>query len=206
MADDWYRSKTWTPDVEAAFEERLSRARSKDQYLRIQALSLVETHPDVALALIDRFFALKDPFFPAAGFDVKAKALVRLGRVPEALVAYESAIEAEHARPSPRTNAATDFAELVVLTGAQSRYTRALEILEERQSELAFPVLRFIAHACKAVILQHQGRLARAEAEVAAALAEANRSKSGFQYHQGLGLVSDAQMPLLKLLRGFRAG
>jgi hypothetical protein len=35
-------------------------------------------------------------------------------------------------------------------------------------------------------------------------LAQAERTKSGFRHHPGLGLVGDDQMPLLRLLRGFR--
>ena len=57
MSQDWYRNTIWTPDVAQRFEEKLRRARSKDQYLRIQALCLVKSNPDVALSLIERFFA-----------------------------------------------------------------------------------------------------------------------------------------------------
>jgi tetratricopeptide (TPR) repeat protein len=204
VADDWYRNERWTQAIEKRFEERLRRARRKDQYLHLQAAALVDSHPDVAISLIERFLALENPFFPALGYDVKAKALVRLGRIPEALSTYQVALDAELAFPNARTNSATDYAELVVLTQTENLYPQVLELLQRRHSDFAFPVLQFKAHACKAVIFRQQGKLALADGEAAAALAQAERTKSGFRHHPGLGLVGDDQMPLLRLLRGFR--
>jgi hypothetical protein len=166
----------------------------------------VDSNPEVALSLVDRFLALPDPYLaPADGFEVKAKALERLGRLSEAFAAYESAIEAERLRPTLITTAALDFAELVVLTGATHLYARILCLLEERQSQFAFPVSRFIAHACRAVILKHQGKLALAAAEAALAFEEKRLDKSGFSYHQNIGLVGGREDRLLGLLHDFRA-
>lgn len=39
--DDWYRSRTWSEEIAAEFEKRLSRARTQRcQYLKIQGATL----------------------------------------------------------------------------------------------------------------------------------------------------------------------
>ena len=59
--DDWFRRTSWTDSDQQDFEQRLARARlhKRPQYLRIQAVSLVQTgEPDLiqaAQSLIDRF-------------------------------------------------------------------------------------------------------------------------------------------------------
>ena len=56
----WFASTTWSDSIAAAFEERLRRARLKSQYLRIQANCLTTSHPEVALKLLKRYFAMGD--------------------------------------------------------------------------------------------------------------------------------------------------
>ncbi|MFM9848084.1 MAG: hypothetical protein ACKVP3_13095 [Hyphomicrobiaceae bacterium] len=43
--DDWFRNTSWDADIEAAFFKKLSRARDKAQYLRIQASHLASSQP-----------------------------------------------------------------------------------------------------------------------------------------------------------------
>jgi len=47
MSDDWFRNTTWDDAIERAFDEKLRRARMKEQYLRIQASTLARSHPEV---------------------------------------------------------------------------------------------------------------------------------------------------------------
>ena len=76
-------------DEVQAFDEKLRRARRKEQYLRIQACTLARSHPEVALKLLDRYFELQDDFDHAQAHVDRATALLALGRVGEALAAYE---------------------------------------------------------------------------------------------------------------------
>ena len=58
--DSWFRKSTWDEKIAARFEEKLRRARRKEQYLRIQACCLASTFPVIALGLLDRYFAMPD--------------------------------------------------------------------------------------------------------------------------------------------------
>ena len=89
MSADWFRNTTWDGIIERAFDEKLRRARRKEQYLRIQACTLARSHPEVALKLLDRYFELQDDFDHAQAHVDRATALLALGRVGEALAAYE---------------------------------------------------------------------------------------------------------------------
>jgi len=40
MADEWFRNVSWDVSIARRFEEKLARARKKEQYLRIQACTL----------------------------------------------------------------------------------------------------------------------------------------------------------------------
>jgi tetratricopeptide (TPR) repeat protein len=204
VADDWYRSKTWTPDVAVRFEEKLRRAKMKDQYLRIQAASLIENHPEVAISLVQRFFQLDNPFTPAMALEVKAQALAKLGRLEEAVQTFEEVLKAEEDLPNAKTNAFADMAELVVTHGITQHYGRVLAVLEMRKDMLNFPVLGFVYHASRSIIFQWQHRVDEASEEKTVALELAARRSSGLQYHSDLGLVGPKQAPLLKLLQGFR--
>ena len=55
---NWYQNTSWSADVETAFFKKLARARNKIGYLYAQAWHLTQSYPDVALRLLDQFFAL----------------------------------------------------------------------------------------------------------------------------------------------------
>ena len=89
---DWFRNTTWNTSIERAFDDKLRRARRKEQYLRIQACTLAGSHPVIALKLLDRYFALPNDFDHAQAHVDRATAYLALGRVIDALAAYEDAL------------------------------------------------------------------------------------------------------------------
>src|SRR5262245_66042536 len=93
--DDWFRNREWNESIAADFSTKLRRARRKEQYIRIQASCLAQTHPVAALALLDQYFALPDKFDLATAHATRAEALLSLGRVPEALQTHEPALRME---------------------------------------------------------------------------------------------------------------
>src|SRR5207248_662790 len=92
---EWFRNATWNAAVAQVFEEKLRRARRKEQYLRIQASTLAASHPQVALDLLERYFALPDQFDQAQACVDRAQALLALDRTDGAIESYEAALARE---------------------------------------------------------------------------------------------------------------
>lgn len=152
MSTDWFRNSTWDAVLEEAFEEKLRRARRKEQYLRIQACTLARSHPEVALKLLALYFELHDDFDHAQAHVDRATALLTLGRIEEALAAYEAALAREAVFPNLKTQAHLDLPYTVATHGVREQYRRALEVLSLNESRLMFPVDHFRWHVAHALI------------------------------------------------------
>src|SRR4051794_37757046 len=99
---DWFRNKDWNADIAARFDAKLRRARDKQQYLRIQASYLADVQPEVALALLGRYFALGDHFDMAAAFVDQSTAHLAQRETDAALHSLQRARARERERPISR--------------------------------------------------------------------------------------------------------
>ena len=202
MADDsWFRNLDWNEEIARAFEQKLKRARRKSQYLRIQACTLASTKPQVALELLDQYFAIGDDFDHAQAHVDRATAFLAMGQLESAFRAYEAALEREKVFPNLRTGAFLDFPYQIAVNGAADRFDQAMAMLSGAESQLMFPVDRFKFHAANAIILAHSD-LPSARSEARLAFEAAACDKSGFRYHPSVGLVSDRHVQALSKLRG----
>ena len=156
--DDWFRRTEWNADAEAAFFGKLSRARDKKQYLRIQASTIAPHYPEVALRLLDQYFDLGDHFDHAQAHVDRASAYLALGDTDRAIAAYEAALAREHHNPQLLTQAYLDLPFLIASHGITSRYEQALRLLQQHRSRLMFPVDHFRWHAAHALIASAQGQ------------------------------------------------
>ena len=190
--DDWYRNTTWNETIEADFQQHLRRARDKSQYIRIQASYLADRYPDIALGLLDQFFALGEHFDIAQAHVDRARALRALNQVEGALASYESALQREQQHPNLKTQAYLDFACLVADARLERMYARGVEVLDAHHTRPMFPVDRYRASGARALLLHALGHEEEARAAAVIAVAAANEVQSGFRYHQQLGLVKDA--------------
>lgn len=192
--DDWFRNTTWDTEIETQFQEKLRRARDKTQRLRIQAQCLAESHPRVALTLLDQYFSIGDRQFDrSSAYVTKAQALRALGDVHGALSSYEMALAEERQRPSLQTSAYLDFARLVLMTQNIDLYPRALELLEAYHDRPVWPVERYHANGARALLLQHFGQTQDARDAAKSAIAAASEVNSEFRYHQSLGLAENTE-------------
>jgi tetratricopeptide (TPR) repeat protein len=187
--DDWFRNTDWNADVEAAFFKKLSRARDKAQYLRIQASTLRLQHPAVALKLLSQYFELGEHFDIAQAFADKASAELALGDVDGAIRSYEDALKREAEYPKLLTNAYLYLPLLIVRRGLKERYSQAVEILERHKGRLSFPVDHFLWNSVNAIVLSKTGKRSEASVAALAALEAAGLQHSGFRYHPNVGLV-----------------
>jgi len=198
--DDWFRNTEWTESIERAFEEKLRRARQKSQYLRIQANCLAESHPIVALRLLERYFKLDEKFDWAHAYCDQARAFLSLGRVDDAINSYERALDREAEFPNLKTQAYIELPFLIVTRSRRERFERAAQVLLDHQSRLTFPVDRFMWHAALALIAQCRGDNANASEHASYALTEARQHHSGFRFHPTVGLVLSQYQSLIDQL------
>jgi hypothetical protein len=187
--DDWFRQKDWSAEIEAAFFEKLRRARNKKQYLRIQASTIAGRKPGVALRLLDEYFALGDHFDQAQAHADRASASLALGDTEHAIVALEAALVREEQYPRLLTYAYLDLPFLIASHRIESRYKQALELLDRHRARLTFPVDHFRWHTAYALIFSAQAQTSSAREHARLALAAAAKDQSGFRYHPGVGLV-----------------
>ncbi len=184
MDEDWYRNRNWNSKIESKFFEKLNRARSqRDQYLVIQALSLVGKHPEKTLQLVDYYFETrKDNFDDVRALLARTEALLKLKKIDEALEAYHAVLKREDEFSNHQTCAYIDYPYLVATRKIESEYEKALETLNKHVERLAFPLDSFKWYAAKALIENN--------ADYAKKALEAGEvKKSGFRFHQNLGLV-----------------
>ena len=126
-------------------------APGKGADLRIQAWSLANSHPQVALRLLDQFFTLGERFDLAQAHVDRATALLALNDPEGAVEAYEAALSSAERRPSVSTSASLDLPWLIARRKDRARYARALELLEKAAASLTFPAQRFGWHAVMAL-------------------------------------------------------
>jgi len=187
--DDWFRQTDWNAEIEAAFFEKLRRARDKKQYLRIQASTIAGRKPEVALRLLDEYFALGDHFDQAQAHADRASAYLALGDSEHAVAALEAALAREEQYPRLLTYAYLDLPFLIASHRIESRYKQALELLERHKTRLTFPVDHFRWHTTYALILSAQGQKSSAREHARLALAAAAKDHAGLRYHPSVGHV-----------------
>jgi tetratricopeptide (TPR) repeat protein len=189
--DDWFRNQSWNRAIEADFFARLGRAMpgNRAQYLRIQACTLSEEHPVVALRLLEQYFSFGDRFDLAQAYVDQATAFLSLGEYERAVEAYESALAAEARRPNVLTGAIFVLPLLIARRKDTARYSRALALLQQGASRLTWPLDHFHWHAAHALIDFELGKFIEARERARAALEAASQQHSGFRYHSNLGLV-----------------
>ena len=192
--EDWYRNADWNEVIESAYRAKLSRARgTRSQYITIQAGQLVKKHPEIALDLIDEYFASYEDFVVPSAYCTRAEAYILLNRVDQAIASFKSALEWELTHPNYITNARIDMPILVADRNIENEYDYVFEVLTTRfkQSDHQWPSMRYYWNGCCALISHERGQLLEAKEFAERALRAAAATDSPFRYHRSLGLVKD---------------
>ena len=151
---EWFRNTSWNSETEAAFFKKLARARDKSQYLRIQACTLADRCPEVALRLLDQYFATGKHFGVAQAHVDRATAYRCLNQLEAAIVAYEAALDVD---PTLSTQAYVELPFLIATERLSQHYDRAISAGGARGSPgMAARALSLELRSCA-----HSGRTGR---------------------------------------------
>jgi hypothetical protein len=161
VVTDWYRNTDWNDAIETHFFEMLSRARSqRDQYLVLQAHHLSASYPEVALRLVDQYFATRtDDFHDARALRVSAAAHFAMDGHVQALDNYLRMFSGEDAARDLHVGSPIEFAFLTARYRSTAHYAAAIEQLAPhvpRQDDP--PDLRFRFWAASALLLEASGK------------------------------------------------
>lgn len=204
---DWFRRKTWTNTDEEEFFAKLKRARNdgRAQYLKIQAIELVETRKDelldVAEVLLNKVLAeypedrsQKSSVLQTLGDIYKLR-----GNYEKALGYYGQSLDFEKIFPRVITSSYLDFSELVVKTANRSLYETTEALLETKLEDQFFPVVKYKMYSILSIINHENGNLEKAKHYSDLAEKNANAETSGLRYHKFLGVVTERDSWLDKL-------
>jgi tetratricopeptide (TPR) repeat protein len=194
-SEDWYRNKNWNKDIETEFFAKLKRARSqRDQYLVIQALTLTDNHPKISIRLVEQYFeSRKDKFDDVRALLAMAEAYLALGQTDSAMNSFRAVLAREAEFSNHQSGAYVDYPYIVATGEIEKEYDNAIIVLSENVDRLTFPLDYFKWHAAKALI-QKDG------VQASKALEAAQVKKSGFSFHQSVGLVGKEHEKTIKQL------
>jgi tetratricopeptide (TPR) repeat protein len=207
---DWFRRKSWTQTDEEEFFKKLNRARKdgQAQYLKIQAIELVQTEDNALLNVAEELLNKMLTEFPDDNFN-RASALHTLGDIyklrenyQKAKEYYKQALDFEIIYPKVITQAYLNYSELVIKTGDTISFDEVEQTLLERQPRLMFPIEKYKVNSLLSIINKHKDRHDEAKRFAELANQSANAETSGLRYHKYLGIVKDRDNWLDKHVQG----
>lgn len=205
---NWYRHKTWTKIDEEEFFAKLGRARKdgRAQYLKIQAIELAETK-DVELLKVAEILLNKmlneypnDNFNKSSALHTLGDIFKHLDNIQKAISYYKQAIDFENVYPKVKTHAYLNYSELIIKTGETKKYNEVEKMLLERYSDLLFQIDKYKVNSILAIINKHYNRLDESKHFAELAEQNANSETSGLRYHKTLGIVTEKQDLVDKLV------
>ena len=206
---DWYRRKTWSSEDEKEFFTKLARARndSRPQYLKIQAIELVQTKEKRALGAAESLIRKLFDEYPEDKFN-KSSALNLLGDIYKirddfktAIDYYKQALDFEISYPQVKTQAYLNYSELVVKSNRTALFDSVKTIISERLNDQFFPIEKYKSYSILSIISRHKKDQEQADYFEELANKYANEETSGLRYHKYLGVVKERDSLSDKLLR-----
>ena len=213
MATEWYRCESWTAAEEQQFFAKLGRARKdgRAQYLRVQAIHLVESGDLRLLEIAETLLNMILTDYPDNRLE-KSQTLNQLGVIHRlrgdneaALGYFKQAVDFEKEFPNVITGARLNFAETVIEEDRSEWYDDVEESLLAKieKGGLTFPFEWYIMSSVLSVIYSSKGDAVKAKyyADIAENNASANTNTLWNKRKRSLGLVKERKVWLDKKVR-----
>jgi tetratricopeptide (TPR) repeat protein len=209
---EWYRRKTWNKTDEEEFFAKLRRARKSGQaqYLKIQAIELIETKGKLQLDAAEILLNKVLTGYPDDKIE-RSQTLNSLGEIyvlrenyDKALDYFRQALNFEKVFPNIKTTAYLNFSETVVRTEKTELYGEAENILTEeiKKDTLKFPAQNYIMYSVLSIISEFKGDLEDAKkfAELAKKNATTGTNTLWNPRKRNIGIVKERKTWLDKLV------
>lgn len=209
---DWYRRKTWTVIDEEEFFAKLRRARKdgRAQYLKIQALELIDTRDEKLLNVAEELLNKILIEYPENRIE-KSPCYNFLGLIHElrsdselALYFYKKSLDFEKEFPNVITSSDLDFSKIVIQEGKTEFYDDVEKMLINKiQNEsISFPIQNYIMYSILAIISEFKGNSEQAKrfADIAEMNSIAEKNTLWNTRKQKIGIVKNRIKWLDKLV------
>ncbi|SGZ09242.1 Putative uncharacterized protein [Moritella viscosa] len=144
--------------------------------------------------MVDEYFeSRKDQFDDVRALLARAIAFMALGDLEKCVATYKEILQREKEFSKHQTGVYLDYPYLVATQKIESEFTNALDVLNEHIDRLTFPLDHYKWHASKAIISSDGS-------EAKKALEAAKVKRSGFRFHQDVGLVGKEHEKTIKQL------
>lgn len=206
LRDEWYRGPDWDEAAQEAFELRLRRARadSRQQYLRIKAVYLLEAgKEDEAVALLHRSIGLGTFLLDTVhSWEMLGDVAARHGRTDEAIGYYERILREQPSLSGTSGSVEISLARVLVATRERSNLELALTYLDSwmKRDGLKFNDVMF---RCLLVLIEASDALGDHETVVRSARVALELASRGPQLprHRSVGIVRTDELTLQRLKR-----
>jgi len=213
MANEWYRCESWTKAEEEQFFAKLGRARKdgRAQYLRIQAIHLVESGDLSLLEVAESLLNTILTDYPDNRLE-KSQTFNQLGVINrlrgdnvEALRYFKQAVDFEKEFPNVITGARLNFAETVIEEGRSEWYDEVEKTMlaEIENGGVLFPTQWYTIASVLCVIYASKGDREKVKfyADIAERNATAKLNSLWNPRKRKLGLLEERNALLDKKVR-----
>jgi tetratricopeptide (TPR) repeat protein len=196
---EWYRKKSWTETDEEHFFAKLKRARkdNRAQYLRIQAVELIQTNKPQLLEVAESLLTQMLTEYPDEDFSI-ASALNSLGdiyqkqqKLEKAIEFYKKSVDFEKKYPNVKTQSYLDYSELILRTNKIDKFDYTKRIILERFNDVFLPIEKYRASSILSVIYYYENQVELADKYANIAEQNAKKETSGLRYHKHFGVVNE---------------
>jgi tetratricopeptide (TPR) repeat protein len=209
---EWYRRKTWTKQDDEEFFAKLGRSRKdgRAQYLRVQAIELIETRNENLLSVAESLLNKILTEYTNNRLE-KSPALNSLGEIYKlrkdynrALEYFKRSLDFEREYPNVITQAYLNYSETVVEAGRTDLYDEVGTLLNDeiRKGTLKFPIQNYILYSVLSVVSEYKGDFKKAKfySEIAEKNATAKTNSLWKPQKKTWGIVKERKGWLNKLL------
>jgi tetratricopeptide (TPR) repeat protein len=209
---DWFRQTSWSTEIEEHFFKKLAHARkeSRAQYLKIQAIELIETRRSTALDAAEMLVQKLLNDYPDNKID-RSQSFQSLGDIYKlrgdfvlSLDYYKRALDHEQIYPNVKTQAYLDFSEIVIKLEKQEVYSFIQLIILDRVKNSPFPLEKYRSYSFLSIINFRKGNYDEAIEFSALAEESASAKTISLRYHRDLGVVIKREKWLDELITYYK--